>query len=211
MEVHGNVCDKLCEASPHSCSPMHSGKSVVFRTSVGGLKVSSLTIGPSFSFLANRTNYSRFTSKGTTKPANRSPSLLARDAIRRWRSSGLWSPLTWRTTWGSRYRWTRLSSSFSPTIGKFSIPTVRAFNSIPSVHPSANNVGLFVFSAAEPGYQHSLMETMWALVQDAEYVFSAIFGKLELFPKLLGSCGTLYLSEELEPLPSSGFFGGRKG
>ena len=45
-----------------------------------------------------------------------------------------------------------------------------------------------------------MMKTMWALVQDDEYVFSRLSQKLQLFPKIYGSCGSLYVVEEVEPL-----------
>ena len=44
------------------------------------------------------------------------------------------------------------------------------------------------------------MKTMWSLVQDDEYVFSKLGQDLNLFPTIYGSCGSLYIVEEVEPL-----------
>ena len=44
---------------------------------------------------------------------------------------------------------------------------------------------------------------MWSLVQDDEYVYSKLAESLDLFPTMYGSCGGLYIVEEIEPLPSS--------
>ena len=45
-----------------------------------------------------------------------------------------------------------------------------------------------------------MMKTMWSLVQDDEYVFSRLSEDLQLFPKIYGSCGSLYIVEEVESL-----------
>ena len=51
------------------------------------------------------------------------------------------------------------------------------------------------------------MNTMWSLVQDEEYVFTRLAEKLDLFPALYGTCGGLYVVEELESLvEGSGLF-----
>ena len=44
------------------------------------------------------------------------------------------------------------------------------------------------------------MNTMWSLVQDDEYVFSRLGQDLNLFPSIYGTCGSLYIVEEVEPL-----------
>ena len=44
------------------------------------------------------------------------------------------------------------------------------------------------------------MNTMWSLVQDEEYVFTRVAEKLDLFPATYGTCGGLYVVEELESL-----------
>ena len=44
------------------------------------------------------------------------------------------------------------------------------------------------------------MKTMWSLVQDDEYVYSRLSQELGLFPTIYGSCGSLYIVEEVEPL-----------
>ena len=46
----------------------------------------------------------------------------------------------------------------------------------------------------------SVMKTMWSLIQDDEYVFGKLSQDLNLFPTIYGSCGTLYVVEEIEPL-----------
>ena len=45
-----------------------------------------------------------------------------------------------------------------------------------------------------------MMKTMWSLVQDDEYVISRLSQELSLFPTIYGSCGSLYIVEEIEPL-----------
>ena len=47
-----------------------------------------------------------------------------------------------------------------------------------------------------------MMETVWSLIQDDEFVFAKLFETLEIFPTLYGTCGTLYVVEELEQLSS---------
>ena len=44
------------------------------------------------------------------------------------------------------------------------------------------------------------MSTMWSLVQDEEYVFARVAEKVDLFPAIYGTCGGLYVVEELESL-----------
>ena len=40
-------------------------------------------------------------------------------------------------------------------------------------------------------------------IQNEEFVFLRLAGRHEIFPTLYGTCGSLYVVEALEPLPSS--------
>ena len=47
------------------------------------------------------------------------------------------------------------------------------------------------------------MNNMWSLIQDDEFVFLRFFAHLDVFPKLHGRCGNVYVVESLEPLPTA--------
>jgi hypothetical protein len=38
------------------------------------------------------------------------------------------------------------------------------------------------------------------VLQDSEYVFLSLFEEFDTFPELYGTCGELYVVEELQPL-----------
>ena len=44
------------------------------------------------------------------------------------------------------------------------------------------------------------MKTIWNLLQDAEYVFSSLYQHFDVFPEVYGTCGGLYIVEEVRPL-----------
>ena len=44
------------------------------------------------------------------------------------------------------------------------------------------------------------METFWNLLQDPEYVFLMLFKHFDVFPEVYGTCGGLYIVEEVAPL-----------
>lgn len=44
------------------------------------------------------------------------------------------------------------------------------------------------------------MDNLWPLVQDNEYVISALYTDVDIFPQLLGTCGQYFAVEYLEPL-----------
>lgn len=50
------------------------------------------------------------------------------------------------------------------------------------------------------------MSNLWHLIQDNEYVLTKIYSKLDVFPTLVGTCGSIYVVEELEPLALPGYF-----
>jgi len=51
----------------------------------------------------------------------------------------------------------------------------------------------------------SSMKNVWTLALDPEYVLSRLFKHYDVFPELYGSCGGLYMVEEVRPLPSASF------
>lgn len=44
------------------------------------------------------------------------------------------------------------------------------------------------------------MQNVWSLVQDNEYLALLLYEKFDIFPKLLGSCGTLYAVQKLDSI-----------
>lgn len=44
------------------------------------------------------------------------------------------------------------------------------------------------------------LENIWMLIQDNEYLLSAIFSERDIFPQLLGTCGPYFAVEYLEPI-----------
>lgn len=60
--------------------------------------------------------------------------------------------------------------------------------------------------ANDDAYIHRAMVTVWALVQDNEYVFSQLYKHLDVFPEVYGSCGSFYIVEKVEPLPKINYF-----
>jgi len=47
------------------------------------------------------------------------------------------------------------------------------------------------------------MKNVWTLALDQEYVLSRLFKHYDVFPELYGSCGGLYMVEEVQPLPTA--------
>ncbi|CAH1180522.1 unnamed protein product [Phaedon cochleariae] len=47
------------------------------------------------------------------------------------------------------------------------------------------------------------MDDLWLLLQDNEYLLSALFTDKDVFPQLLGTCGPYFAVEYLEPVPAS--------
>ncbi|KAG5900424.1 hypothetical protein JTB14_029310 [Gonioctena quinquepunctata] len=45
------------------------------------------------------------------------------------------------------------------------------------------------------------MDNLWPLLQDNEYILSALFTDKDVFPQLLGTCGPYFAVEYLEPVP----------
>lgn len=50
------------------------------------------------------------------------------------------------------------------------------------------------------------MDNLWYLLQDNEYLLSALFTDKDVFPQLLGTCGLHYAVEYLEPVPDISSF-----
>ncbi|CAH1105081.1 unnamed protein product [Psylliodes chrysocephalus] len=50
------------------------------------------------------------------------------------------------------------------------------------------------------------MDNLWLLLQDNEYVLSALFTDKDVFPQLLGTCGPYFAVEYLEPIPAMSSF-----
>ncbi|XP_056635687.1 divergent protein kinase domain 1C [Diorhabda carinulata] len=50
------------------------------------------------------------------------------------------------------------------------------------------------------------MDNLWMLLQDNEYLLSALFAEKDVFPQLLGTCGPYYAVEYLEPIPAMSSF-----
>lgn len=50
------------------------------------------------------------------------------------------------------------------------------------------------------------MKNVWALALDPEYVLSRLYKHYDVFPELYGSCGGLYMVEQLRPLPTTSMF-----
>lgn len=46
------------------------------------------------------------------------------------------------------------------------------------------------------------MESLWVLLQDNEYLLSALHAERDIFPQLLGTCGTYFAVEYVEPIES---------
>ncbi|XP_028134154.2 divergent protein kinase domain 1C [Diabrotica virgifera virgifera] len=46
------------------------------------------------------------------------------------------------------------------------------------------------------------IDNLWLLLQDNEYLLSALFTDKDVFPQLLGTCGPYFAVEYLEPIPS---------
>ncbi|XP_030760683.1 divergent protein kinase domain 1C [Sitophilus oryzae] len=46
------------------------------------------------------------------------------------------------------------------------------------------------------------MDSLWYLLQDNEYLLSTIFTDKDIFPQLIGTCGSYFAVEYLEPVPS---------
>jgi len=49
------------------------------------------------------------------------------------------------------------------------------------------------------------LKTLWSLLQDAEYVTISVFQHLDWFPELFGTCGGLYVVEELKAIEYPSF------
>src|SRR5699024_4728632 len=47
------------------------------------------------------------------------------------------------------------------------------------------------------------MDNIWKLVQNNEYLLSVIYADVDVFPKLLGTCGSFFAVEYVEPLQSA--------
>lgn len=58
-----------------------------------------------------------------------------------------------------------------------------------------------IFDEEESEAEHVAMDSIWALVQNNEYVFSQVFQPYDIFPDVYGTCGSFYLVEKLEALP----------
>ncbi|KAJ0178211.1 hypothetical protein K1T71_006034 [Dendrolimus kikuchii] len=50
------------------------------------------------------------------------------------------------------------------------------------------------------GSRHVEMENVWLLLQDNEYIALSLYEKFNLFPKLYGTCGSLYAVQKLNPI-----------
>ncbi|KAF7281060.1 divergent protein kinase domain 1C [Rhynchophorus ferrugineus] len=69
-------------------------------------------------------------------------------------------------------------------------------------------------SRLKPSYEekdlskrHQEIESLWYLLQDNEYLLSTIFTDKDIFPQLIGTCGSYFAVEYLEPVSSmSSFF-----
>lgn len=63
-------------------------------------------------------------------------------------------------------------------------------------------------SRLKPSYEeknrkkrHKEMDNLWFLLQDNEYLLSVLFTDKDVFPQLLGTCGSYFAVEYLEPVP----------
>lgn len=68
-------------------------------------------------------------------------------------------------------------------------------------------------SRLKPSYEekswkkrHKEMDNLWYLLQDNEYLLSALFTDKDVFPQLLGTCGLYFAVEYLEPVPDISSF-----
>ncbi|XP_049873955.1 divergent protein kinase domain 1C isoform X2 [Pectinophora gossypiella] len=62
----------------------------------------------------------------------------------------------------------------------------------------------YVVNSAKWPNRHTEMENVWSLMQDNEYLALVLYDKFAVFPKLVGSCGTLYAVQKLNSI--SGFW-----
>ncbi|KAK9743521.1 N-term cysteine-rich ER, FAM69 [Popillia japonica] len=53
------------------------------------------------------------------------------------------------------------------------------------------------------GKRRREMDNLWVLLQDNEYLLSALYAERDIFPQLLGTCGTYFAVEFVEPIESS--------
>lgn len=60
----------------------------------------------------------------------------------------------------------------------------------------------------KPGYKESALEkrhqemsSLWVLLQENEYLLTIIYTERDVFPQLLGTCGTYFAVEYMEPIP----------
>lgn len=63
-------------------------------------------------------------------------------------------------------------------------------------------------SQLKPGFKenrledrHKEMSNLWVLLQNNEYLLAIVYTERDVFPQLLGTCGTYFAVEYLEPIP----------
>lgn len=92
-------------------------------------------------------------------------------------------------------------------------PTEREFRAIirgivlAKLNMSVSHENAVRLSRLKPSYEEmdiekrrQEMDNLWPLVQDNEYVLSALFTDRDVFPQLLGTCGLYFAVEYLEPV-----------
>ena len=90
----------------------------------------------------------------------------------------------------------RISFSYFPPFCKSSQPGA----GLKTLFPDSQDTWASL-SDNDPALE-TLMENMWSLVQDAEFVLLRHYSNsVDVFPRLHGRCGNLYIVEELELLP----------
>ena len=47
-------------------------------------------------------------------------------------------------------------------------------------------------------YTRTVMENIWHLLQNNEFVYSALFEQYDVFPEVYGNCGHYYLVEKVK-------------
>lgn len=58
------------------------------------------------------------------------------------------------------------------------------------------------YEELDPVKRQKEMDNLWPLVQDNEYVISALYTDIDIFPQLLGTCGQYFAVEYLDPIQS---------